>query len=117
VDLTGNFHIIFIMLAVSAVSIAFSNFMSNTATAAILAPILIGMSDELMVDPKLLVLVCAFSVSISFITPIGTPPFTLIYSTGILSRKDLMRSGLRISIPAILLITFIVYIMVEFGVI
>lgn len=117
VDLTGDFHIIFIMLAVSAVSIAFSNFMSNTATAAILAPILIGMSDELMVDPKLLVLVCAFSVSISFITPIGTPPFTLIYSTGILSRRDLMRSGLRISVPALLIITLLVYLMVEFGVI
>ena len=117
VSLTGDLHIIFIMLIVSMVSIAFSNFMSNTATAAILAPILIGMSDELMVDPKLLVLVCALSVSISFITPIGTPPFTLIYSTGILSRKDLWRSGLRISLPAIFLITALVYLMVRFGVI
>ena len=117
VELTGDLHILFIMLIVSAVSIAFSNFMSNTATAAILAPILIGMSDELMIDPKLLVLVCALSVSISFITPIGTPPFTLIYSTGILSRKDLWMSGLRISLPAILLTTSIVYVMVEFGLI
>ena len=117
VSLTGDLHIIFIMLIVSMVSIAFSNFMSNTATAAILAPILIGMSDELMVDPMLLVLVCALSVSISFITPIGTPPFTLIYSTGILSRKDLWRSGLRISLPAIFLITALVYLMVRFGLI
>ncbi|UCE81076.1 MAG: SLC13/DASS family transporter [Methanobacteriota archaeon] len=117
VSLTGDFHILIIMLVVSAVSIAFSNFMSNTATAAILAPILIGMSDELMIDPKLLVLVCGLSVSISFITPIGTPPFTLIYSTGIISRKDLWRSGLRISLPAIFLTTFLVYLMVEFGLI
>ena len=115
VSISGDLHIFVIMLIVSAVSIAFSNFMSNTATAAILAPILIGMSDELMIDPKLLVLVCALSVSISFITPIGTPPFTLIYSTGIISRKDLWRSGLRISLPAIFVTASIVYLMVEFG--
>lgn len=115
VSLTGDLHIFIIMLIVSAVSIAFSNFMSNTATAAILAPILIGMSDELMIDPKLLVLVCALSVSISFITPIGTPPFTLIYSTGIISRKDLARSGLRISVPAVFVLSLLVYLMVKFG--
>ncbi|HIH00579.1 TPA: SLC13/DASS family transporter [Thermoplasmata archaeon] len=115
VSLTGDLHIFIIMLVVSLVSIAFSNFMSNTATAAILAPILIGMSDELMVDPRLLVLVCALSVSISFITPIGTPPFTLIYSTGIISRRDLARSGLRLSIPAVLAISTLVYLMVKFG--
>ena len=115
VSLTGDLHIFVIMLVVSAVSVVFSNFMSNTATAAILAPILIGMSDELMVDPKLLVLVCALSVSVSFITPIGTPPFTLIYSTGIISRRDLARSGLRLSIPAVLAITSLVYLMVKFG--
>jgi sodium-dependent dicarboxylate transporter 2/3/5 len=115
VSLTGDLHIFFIMLVVSLVSVAFSNFMSNTATAAILAPILIGMSDELMVDPKLLVLVCALSVSISFITPIGTPPFTLIYSTGIISRRDLARSGLRVSLPAVFVIASLVYLMVRFG--
>ncbi len=115
VDVAGGFHIFVIMLLVSAVSIALSNFMSNTATAAILAPILIGMSDELMIDPKLLVLVCALSVSISFITPIGTPPFTLIYSTGVLSRGDIARSGLRISVPAVLVLATLVYLMVEFG--
>ena len=115
VTLTGDLHIFFIMLAVSAVSIAFSNFMSNTASAAILAPILIGMSDELMVDPKLLVLVCALSVSISFITPIGTPPFTIIYSTGMISRSDLAKTGLRISVPAVFVLSLLVYLMVKFG--
>lgn len=115
VDMTGSMHIFFIMLIVSAVSIAFSNFMSNTASIAILAPILIGMSAALDVDAKLLVLVCALSVSISFITPIGTPPFTLIYSTGFISRRDLARNGLWISVPAVLLIATLVYLMVEFG--
>jgi len=115
VSVTGDLHIIVIMVIISFVSIAMSNFMSNTATAAILAPILIGMSLPLGVDPKLLVLVCGLSVSISFITPIGTPPFTLIYSTGMVSRRDLARSGLRMTVPAVLTICSLVYLMVHFG--
>jgi len=115
VAITGGFHIIVIMLVVATISVLLSNFMSNTATIAILAPILIGMSTALEVDPKFLVLVCGLSVSISFITPIGTPPFTLIYSTGVLSRGELARGGLRVTLPAVLVACAVVYLMVEFG--
>jgi len=115
VSVTGGFHIIVIMLVVAAVSVALSNFMSNTATIAILAPVLIGMSAALDIDPKFLVLVCGLCVSISFITPIGTPPFTLIFSTGVISRGELARGGLRVTLPAVLIVCAIVYVMVELG--
>lgn len=115
VSLTGDLSLILIMLIVSLISITLSNLMSNTATAAILVPILIGMSSALMIDPKFLVLVCALSVSVSFITPIGTPPFTLIFSTGVLSRENIARGGLRITLPAVLIITGLTYLLVELG--
>ncbi|HDP96593.1 MAG TPA: SLC13/DASS family transporter [Euryarchaeota archaeon] len=115
VSLTGGLSLIIIMLIVSLISVLLSNLMSNTATAAILVPILIGMSSTLMIDPKFLVLVCALSVSVSFITPIGTPPFTLIFSTGVLSRENIARGGLRITLPAVLIITVLTYLLVEFG--
>jgi sodium-dependent dicarboxylate transporter 2/3/5 len=117
VTVTQEFHILAIMLIVGTVSVVMSNFMSNTATAAILAPVLIGMSTALSVDPKLLVLVCALGVSLSFVTPIGTPPFTLIFSTGYVSRRDIARSGLMITIPAMFVVVLIVYAFVELGII
>lgn len=117
VDLTGGMHIILIMLVVAAVSVILSNFMSNTATAAILAPVLIGMSLALGVDPRFLVLVCGLCVSISFITPIGTPPFTLIFSTNMVPRRDLARGGLWVTGPAVLVVVAIVYLLVDLGVV
>jgi len=114
---TGDFHIIVIMLIVGAVSVAMSNFMSNTATAAILAPVLIGMAIALEVDPKFLVLVCGLGVSLSFITPIGTPPFTLIFSTGIPSRRDIVAGGARVTVPALFAVVAMVYLFVELGIV
>ena len=116
-SVAGDFHILVIMLIVAAVSVGMSNFMSNTATAAILAPVLIGMSSSLGIDPKFLVLVCALSVSLSFVTPIGTPPFTLIFSTGLVSRRDIAVGGIRIALPAMLVVVVLVYLMVEFGIV
>jgi sodium-dependent dicarboxylate transporter 2/3/5 len=117
VALTGGLHIIAIMVIIAAVAVALSNFMSNTATVAILAPVLIGMAAALGVDLKFLVLVCGLSVSLSFITPIGTPPFTLIFSTGMVTRRDLAVGGIRVTIPALAIIVLIVYLMVEFGIV
>lgn len=115
ISATFGFHLIVMMLIVGAVAVVLSNLMSNTATAAILAPVLIGVSLALGIDPKFLVLVCGLGVSISFMTPIGTPPFTLIFSTGLMTRRDIATAGLRITIPATLVIVAMVYLMVEFG--
>lgn len=117
VALTGGFPIIAIMIIVAAVAVVLSNLMSNTATIAILAPVLIGMASALDVNLKFLVLVCGLSVSLSFITPIGTPPFTLIFSTGMVSRRDLAVGGIRVTIPAMIIVVLIVYLMVELGIV
>lgn len=117
VTITGGLHILAIMLIVAAVAVTLSNFMSNTATVAILAPVLIGVAAALGVDLKFLVLVCGLAVSLSFITPIGTPPFTLIFSTGMVTRWDLAAGGIRVTIPAVAIVVLLVYLMVEFGIV
>ncbi|MEM3038897.1 MAG: SLC13 family permease [Thermoplasmata archaeon] len=115
VGYTGGLHVVLIMLAIIALTVALSNFMSNTATVAILAPILLGMSDALGIDAKFLVLACGLSVSLSFATPIGTPPFTLIFSTGMVSRGEIAKGGLKVTLPATLAILAIVYVLVSLG--
>lgn len=115
VGVTGGMSIILVMLVIALISVALSNFMSNTATAAILAPVLISLAAAMGVDLKFLVLVCGLSVSLSFITPIGTPPFTLIFSTGMVTRRDLARGGLRVTIPAVIVVVLMVFLMVEHG--
>jgi len=97
-------QLIVVLLVISLVTVTLTNFISNTATAAMFIPILLGLSMALGVTPELLVLTCALSVSLSFITPIGTPPFTLIYATKRVTRRDMAKAGVVITVPAIVAI-------------
>lgn len=93
-------ELLFVLLAVAFVTVAITNFISNTATAAMFIPILLSLSIALDLHPELLVLTCGLCVSLSFITPIGTPPFTLIYATKRVSRRDIAKAGVVITVPA-----------------
>lgn len=92
-------QLLMVLLAVAFVTVTITNFISNTATAAMFIPILLSLSVALGVPPELLVLTCGLCVSLSFITPIGTPPFTLIYATKKVSRRDMAKAGIVITVP------------------
>ncbi len=79
---------------------ALSNFISNTATAALLVPILTvvgAASGETLgvyggVSPLLIGI--ALSASLAMVLPISTPPNALAHATGMIEQKQMMRVGL-----------------------
>ena len=79
---------------------ALSNFISNTATAALLVPILTvvgAASGETLgvyggVSPLLIGI--AISASLAMVLPISTPPNALAHATGMIEQKQMMRVGL-----------------------
>jgi len=81
-----------------------SNFISNSATAALLIPILcavgIGMGDTLLEIGGLSALLfgTAMAASLAMTLPISTPPNAIASSTGIISTADMAKSGLTIGI-------------------
>jgi len=93
-----------VLLAVSLVCVALTSFASNTATAAILVPIVIPMASVLGVDMTALAVLVAMSVSIDYITPVGTPPNAIACSSGYVRPKDLAKAGIVISIIAVALL-------------
>lgn len=114
-DLTGGQALLVVMVLIGFLTVTVGTMLSNSATVSIMVPIVISMSSALGADPRYLVLVVAFCASISFITPVGTPPVTLAYSTGFFTRRELARTGLIITIPAVLLVVSIVYALVTLG--
>ena len=79
---------------------AMANFISHTATAALLVPILaivgISMKDVLMPlggVPTLLIGV-AMGSSLAMILPISTPPNALAHATGMIEQKDMVKTGI-----------------------
>lgn len=61
---------------------ALSQFMSNTATAALLCPIGIAIAQGLGAHPQAVVMAIGVAASCAFATPVGTPPNTLVYGPG-----------------------------------
>lgn len=97
-----------IIVIIGFIIVAISNFLNNTASAAIFIPILMALAVSINVDIRLLVLPIALILSLSFITPIGTPPITLMYSLGKVSRNELAKIGFLITIPAVFICIFMV---------
>ncbi len=117
--------LIFALILFTTVGVGLSNVMNNTATAAVIIPILIATSVAMAatvglaetVTIKLFILPVALGLSVAFITPIATPSSILVYDTGLVSKKEMARAGLQLTIPAILIVVWAVYFLLWAGVV
>lgn len=100
-----------------------SNFISNTATAALLVPILAvvgeGMGDSLTAlgGVSALLIGIAISASLAMILPISTPPNALAHATGMIEQKDMVKSGVIMGIVGLVLGYTMLIILGSFGLI
>ncbi|MBO1363892.1 SLC13/DASS family transporter [Prevotella sp. A2931] len=105
----GEFNPIVILVISGLVCFALSNFISNTATAALLIPILtvvcVGMGDKLgMIGGTPTVLIgIAVAASCAMSLPISTPPNAIAYSTGLIDQKDMAKVGVTVGIIGLIL--------------
>jgi len=68
--------------ALAFVAVILGNFMSSTATAALLVPIAISVAMTLGFDVKSVVMAVVIAANISYATPVSTPPMTMTLSAG-----------------------------------
>ena len=91
---------ILMMIGSGILCYALSNFISNTATAALLIPILtvIGTASrenlEALGGVSPLLIGIALSASLAMVLPISTPPNALAHATGMIEQKQMMRVGI-----------------------
>ena len=112
----GSMSVVFVLIIAGIVCYFLSNFISNSATAALLIPILIvvaeGMADPAAANnasfvslggtPAMIsfIAVCA---SIAMLFPISTPPNAIASSTGLVSTKDMTKIGIIIGVVGFIL--------------
>ena len=112
-----EFNPLVIMIVSGLVCFILSNFISNTATAALLIPILTvvctGMGDKLNTigGTSTILIGVAVSASCAMSLPISTPPNAIAYSTGLIQQTDMVKAGLTVGILSMIvgyavLITF-----------
>lgn len=105
----GSFSPMLILIISGLICYLLSNFISNTATAALLVPILAlvakGMGDSLNpIGGVATVLIgIAIAASCAMCLPISTPPNAIAYSTGLVEQKQMLRIGLTVGLIGMIL--------------
>jgi len=73
-------------------------FISNTATAVLMAPVALAISSELSASPYPFAMIVALAASTAFMTPVSSPVNTLVVTPGNYSFGDFVRVGVPFSI-------------------
>ncbi|MDB1123948.1 SLC13 family permease [Vibrio algarum] len=97
------------LIAIVSFVVFLTEFASNTASAALLIPIFVSIADVLGVSPIILSVIIAISASCAFMLPVATPPNALVFASGYINQKDMMRIGLVLNIVCITVLTIIAY--------
>ena len=77
-----------------------TNFMSNTATTALMAPIGVSIAQGMGADPSAVLMACVIGGSCAFATPIGMPANTMVVTAGGYTFKDYAKAGIPMIVVA-----------------
>lgn len=83
--------LLFVIFLVTSV---LTNFMSNTATTALMMPIAVSIANSLGADPRSVVIATVIAGSCAYATPIGMPANTMVVGLGGYKFKDYVKAGL-----------------------
>src|SRR5690606_6139634 len=97
------------LLTVVVFSIILTEFMSNTASAAMILPLLFSLATQMQINPVILLLPATIAASFGFMMPAGTPPNAMVFSSGYVPQKDMIMAGLTVNIVASIILTTYFY--------
>lgn len=94
---------IFMLLVIFVVTCTLTNFMSNTATTALMVPIAVSLAQGLGADPRAVVVATVIAGSCAYATPIGMPANTMVVGIGGYHFRDYVKAGLPL-----ILVSFVI---------
>ncbi|HLF76227.1 MAG TPA: DASS family sodium-coupled anion symporter [Dehalococcoidia bacterium] len=104
VRLTGAESVWALTAVAIVVGVALSELSSNTASASAVIPIFIAISASTGVSPVPPVLGAALGASFGFMLPISTPPNAIVYGSGLVPLREMVRSGIWLDLSGAVLI-------------
>ncbi|AEH38707.1 SLC13 family permease [Halopiger xanaduensis] len=106
-QLLEGVSMVVILLAVVTMTIFLTEVTSNTATTAMLMPILAGVAVGIGVHPFGLMIAGATAASFAFMLPVATPPNAIVFGSGYITLPQMARVGVGLNVIGIVLITLV----------
>ena len=103
----GGWPVPLLIGAVIFFTIFLTELTSNTALAALMVPIFFSISGELGIVPAELILPMTIAASTGFMMPVGTPPNAIVFATGRVRQREMMRVGLVLNLAFVVALTLL----------
>ena len=105
----GADHGLGLWAAVSGLTTAVTNTMSNGAAVAVLGPIVLKLAVVAQESPIIIGFITAVSSAFAYLTVVGTPACTIVYASGYLKTTDFLNVGWRMCLMSFLLLLAATY--------
>jgi len=102
----GGVHPAFLIIGACAMVIFLTELTSNLATTATFLPVMAALAVETGINPLILVIPVTLAASFAFMLPVATPPNAIVFSTGRVSIRKMMRAGFVLNIIGVVVLTF-----------
>ncbi|MBP9947489.1 MAG: SLC13 family permease, partial [Vicinamibacteria bacterium] len=100
----GGLHPALVVTILVVSVVALSELASNTAVATALLPVLGAAAVGMGVHPYLLLIPATLAASCGFMLPVATPPNTVVFASGHVSVRDMVKGGLALDLIGIVLV-------------
>lgn len=95
----------FTLVIVVAFVVFLTEFASNTASAALLVPIFASIAEVLGVSPVILSVLIGIAASCAFMLPVATPPNAIVFGSGHIKQREMMKVGVVLNIACIVVLS------------
>jgi len=82
---------------------------SNIASTEMILPILAGLAVSIQINPLLLMIPATLAASLAFMLPVATPPNAIVFGSGYIQIKDMVKTGFLLNIVGIIVTTLVTY--------
>jgi sodium-dependent dicarboxylate transporter 2/3/5 len=102
-----------LLLGIITLTVVLTELMSNVALVTIFIPVVFAVAEGFNMNPILLGLPVTFAASSGYMFPISTPPNAIVFASGHIKMKDMIKAGLILDLASIIIIFLLAWAFLE----
>ena len=102
-----------LIFSLTAIAMGLTELMSNVALVTIFVPVVFGIADGFHINPIWLAMPVTYAASCAFMMPISTPPNAVLFASGHIKMKDMIKTGILLNLCCLLIITVLALTLIQ----